>query len=67
MAPSQEEDQQQDIVDWELTDEDALPEGSNLSGNKALMDDYPKDETNSKKPKKTNTGKGKKGNPKPQE
>ena len=67
MAPSQEEDHQQNIVDWELTDEVALSEGSNLSGNKALMDDYPEDETNSKKTKKTNTGKGKKSNPKPKE
>jgi hypothetical protein len=28
------------------------------------MDQYPRDEANSKKTKKTNTGKGKKGNPK---
>jgi hypothetical protein len=28
------------------------------------MDQYPQDEANSKKTKKTNTGKGKKGNPK---
>ena len=49
---------------WILTDEDALPEGSNLSGNKSLMDKYPEDEANSKKTKKTNTGKGKQGNPK---
>jgi len=61
---SQEENNQQELVDWDLTDEDALPEGSNLSGNKALVEDYPEDETNSKKTKKINTGKGKKGNPK---
>jgi hypothetical protein len=67
MAPSQNEDQHQDIVDWELTDEEALPEGSNLSGNKALMDDYPEVETNSKKTKMMNTGKGKKDNPKHKE
>jgi len=67
MAPSQEEDQQQDIVDWELTDEDALLEGSNLSGNKALIYDYPEDETISKKTQKTNTGKGKKDNSKHKE
>jgi hypothetical protein len=67
MAPSQEKDQKQDILDWELTDEDAPPEGSNLSGNKALMDDCPEDEANSKKTKKTNTGKGKKDNPKHKE
>jgi hypothetical protein len=28
------------------------------------MDQYPEDEVNSKKTKKTNTGKGEKGNPK---
>jgi hypothetical protein len=54
-------------VDWDLTDEDALPVGSNLSGNKALIKEYPEDETNSKKTKKTNIGKGKKDNLKPQE
>ncbi len=31
------------------------------------MEEYPEDETNSKKTKKTNTGKVQKGNPKPQE
>jgi hypothetical protein len=54
-------------VEWDLTNEDALPEGSSLSGNKALMKDYPEDETNSKKTKKTNTSKSKKGNPKHKE
>jgi hypothetical protein len=54
-------------VDWDLTDEVALSEGSNLSGNKALMEEYPEDETNSKKTKKTNTDKGKKDNPKNQQ
>jgi len=38
-----------------------------LSGNKALLEEYPEDEANSKKTKKTNTGKGKTGNPKPKE
>jgi len=52
-------------VDWELTDEDGLPKGSTFSGNKALIDYYPEDEANSKKTKNTNTGKVKKGNPKP--
>jgi hypothetical protein len=52
-------------VDWELADEDGLPEGSTLSDNKARMDHYPEDEANSNKTKKTNTGKGKKGNSKP--
>ncbi len=33
-----------------------------MSGSKALMEDYPDDEANSKKPKKPNTGKGKKPN-----
>jgi hypothetical protein len=64
-APSKEEDPQQDIADWDLTDEDALTEGSNLSGNKVLMEDYREDETNSKKIKKTNTSKGKKATPRP--
>ena len=64
-APSHEEDQQQDIVDWDLTDEEVLSEGSNLSGNKVLMEEYSEDETNSKKTKKTNTGKGEKGTPSP--
>ena len=45
--------------DWGLSEE-GLPEGSTLSGNKALMEDYPDDEANSKKPKKQNNGKGKK-------
>jgi hypothetical protein len=31
------------------------------------LDEYPEDEANSKKPKNTNTGKGKKGNPKTKE
>jgi len=52
-------------VDWELIEEEGLPGGgSNLSGNKALLDDYPEDEANSNKTRKTNTGKGKKGNSK---
>ena len=55
-----------DHDDWELFEGD-LPEGSNLSGNKALLEEYPEDEANSKKTKKTNTGKGLKGNLKPQE
>ena len=54
-------------MDWDLTDEDALPECLKLAGNKALMEDYPDDETNSKKTKKTNTDKGIKGNPKHKE
>jgi hypothetical protein len=48
-----------DTDDWDLS-EGGLPEGSTLSGNKALLEDYPDDEANSKKTKKTNTGKGKK-------
>ena len=60
----QDEDKQHDIADCELTDEDALSEGSILSGSKPLRYQYPEDEANSKKTKKTNTGKGKKGNPK---
>ena len=52
-----------DTDDWELS-EGGLPEGSTLSGNKALLDEYPEDEANLKKIKKTNTGKGKKSKPK---
>ena len=52
-----------DSDDWELS-KGGLPEGSTLSGSKALMDAYPEDEANSKKIKKTNTGKGKKSKPK---
>jgi hypothetical protein len=51
----------QDEEDWELS-ENGLPEGSNLLGNKAFMEDYPEDEAHSKKTKKTNTGKGNKSN-----
>ena len=50
-----------DMDEWELS-EGGLPEGSTLSGSKALMDEYPEDEANSKKTKKTNTNKGRKGN-----
>jgi hypothetical protein len=56
----------QDLDDWELS-EGGLPEGSTLSGSKALLDEYPEDEANSKKTKKTNTSKGKKGNIKTKE
>ena len=55
-----------DFDDWELS-EGGLPEGSTLSGSKALLEEYPEDEANSKKTKKTNTGKGKRGNSKPKE
>jgi hypothetical protein len=48
-----------DTEDWELS-EGGLPEGSTLSGSKALMEDYPDDEANSKKTKQPKTGKGKK-------
>ena len=36
-----------------------------MSGSKALLEEYSEDEANSKKTKKTNTEKGKKGNPTP--
>ena len=39
-------------------------EGSTLSSFKSLIDPYPEDEANSKKTKKANISKGKKGNPK---
>jgi hypothetical protein len=61
--PAQTEDHNHNEVDWELS-ENGLPEESTLSGSKAIMDDYPEDEATSKKTKKTNTGKGKKSNPK---
>ena len=48
------EGQRQDIAD-----EDALLESSTLPGNKVFMDQYHEDESNSKKTKTTNTGKGK--------
>jgi hypothetical protein len=51
------------MVAWELIDEDALPEGSTLSGSKSLVNHYPEDKANPNKTKKTNTGKGKKTNP----
>ncbi len=35
-----------------------------MSGSNALMEEYPEDEANSKKTKKTNTSKGKKTNAK---
>ncbi len=41
----------QDLDDWELS-EGGLPEGSTLSGSKALMGDYPEDEASSKQTKK---------------
>ncbi len=54
----------QDLGGWELS-KGGLLEGSNLSSSKALPEEYPEDEANSKKTKKTNTGKGKKDNSKP--
>ena len=59
-------DPSQDFEEWEIS-EGILPQGSTLSGSKALLDEYSEDEANSKKTKKTNTGKGKKGNPKNKE
>jgi hypothetical protein len=52
-------DPQQVLEEWELHDEDALPEGSTLSGSKSMQEQYPEDEANSKQTKKPNTGKGK--------
>jgi len=62
--PNQKDTHHHEHEDWDLTDEDALPEGSNLLGNKSLMEQYHENKENFKKTKKTNTGKGKKGNPK---
>jgi hypothetical protein len=39
-----------DLDDWELS-EGSLPEGSTLSGSKAILEEYPEDEANSKKNK----------------
>ncbi len=50
-----------DGEDWELN-ADYLPAGTSLPGSKALMDDYPDDETSYKKTKKKKTGKRAKGN-----
>ena len=50
--------------DWELS-EGGLPEGSTLSGSKALLEDPPEDEADSKKHKKIDKGKGSKGDPTP--
>ena len=50
-----------DGVNWELNVED-LSAGLSLSGSKALLDEYPDDETTSKKTKKPKPGKGTKGN-----
>ena len=49
----------EDYEEWEISEGD-VPEGSNLSGNKALLEDYPEDEANSRKNTKTNPGRGKK-------
>jgi hypothetical protein len=54
----------QTLDDWELSEGD-LPEGATLSGSKALMEDYPEEEANSKMTKKTDRGKDKGGNPTP--
>ena len=54
----------QALDDWELSEGD-LPEGATVSGGKALMDDYPEDEANSKLTKKNDTGKDKRGIPTP--
>ena len=64
--PAQDTELPPDLDDWELS-EGGLPEGSSMSGSKALLEEYPEDESNSKKTKKNNTGKGKKGNPKTKE
>ncbi len=67
------DDQQPDDANLGLTNEDAPLWGSIPSGNKAPMDEYLEDEATprknntGKKIKKTDTGKGKKGNPKTKE
>jgi hypothetical protein len=66
MHKAQDTDLPHDLDEWELS-KGGLPEGSTLSGSKALLDEYPEDEANSNKTKKTNTAKGKKGNTKTKE
>jgi hypothetical protein len=51
-----------ELDDWELS-EGGLPEGSTLSGSKALLDGPPGDEADSREHKRTNTGKSNEGNP----
>jgi hypothetical protein len=52
-----------DLDEWELS-EGGLPAGTTLSGSKALLEDYPEDETTSKQTKKQTTGKGKRSSSK---
>jgi hypothetical protein len=52
-----------DLDEWELS-EGGLPAGTTLSGSKALLEDYPEDETTSKQTKKPSTGKGKRSSSK---
>ena len=47
--------------DWELS-EGGLPEGSTLSGSKALLEGPPGDEADSREHKRTNTGGSNEGN-----
>ena len=53
-----------ELDDWEMS-EGGLPEGSTLSGSKALLDGPPVDEADSRGHKRTNTGKSNVGNPPP--
>ncbi len=62
--PAHTDDPNQDEIDWELS-ENGLPEGSTLSGSKALLEDYPADEANSKKTKKTTPARKRKATPIP--
>ena len=50
-----------ELDDWELFDGD-LPAGSTLSGSKALLEDPPGDEADSREHKRTNTGTSNAGN-----
>ena len=54
----------QDLDDWELS-EGGLPEGSTLSGSKALLDECPEDEANFKEKKIPTPAKGKRATPSP--
>ncbi len=61
--PAYTDDPNQEEIDWALS-EIGFPGGSTLSGSNTLLEDYPEEEANSKKTKRTNTGKGKKSSPK---
>ena len=62
--PAQNENQHQDEEDWELF-VNGLPEGSNLSGNKALLEITPRMRHTLRRPKRPTLAKGRKAAPRP--